>query len=361
MNQVPKALTFRMPFIVGSTSLLFTLASSRAYAVTITCNTVAACVFGNNTSSGAGVQGSSSSGHGINGTSKTGFGVVGTTNQNDVNVGKAGVEGIDPSKGMYGYSPNSGVYGSSNNGAGVQGVSSNGVGVIAKAKTGYGLLAEAQDVAIESLSDNAGTSLYALSFGNGGTGVDAEVIDNGIGGTAFFGKTYGKGGTILRGSNGPRDVVSIDNSGNMILAGTLSTHGTPLIATTSSNGTAVAAFGPRTASPTVEDTGEAQLVNGRAYIPLDAAFAGTINRQANYLVFLTPRGDTRGLYATQVTSSGFAVRESGSGRSSVAFDYRIVARPYDTNAMRLPLMATLPQLQASKKQLVPLRVHNRIR
>jgi len=359
MNQVPKALTFRMPFIVGGTSLLFTLASSQAYAVTITCNTVAACAFGNNTSSGAGVQGSSSSGHGINGTSKTGFGVVGTTNQNDVNVGKAGVEGIDTSKGDFsGYSPNSGVYGSSNAGAGVQGFSSNGVGVIASSTTGFGLIAQATYGGIETLVNSTrGVAIFAGSE-NGGTAVEADVYQNN--GTALSGAVHA-GGAILKGSNGSNDVVSIDSVGNMILAGTLSTHGTPLIATMSSNGTAVAAFGPRTASPTVEDTGEAQLVNGRAYIPLDAAFAGTINRQANYLVFLTPRGDTRGLYATQVTSSGFAVRESGSGRSSVAFDYRIVARPYDTNAMRLPLMATLPQLQASKKQFVPLRVHNRIR
>lgn len=263
------------------------LAASGANAATTNCSTVAACVFGNNTSSsGIGVQGSSAStgtgvkgtssstGHGVDGISKYGFGVVGISVASN---GKAGVEGIDSNNGYGGY--NSGVYGSSYNGAGVQGVAlTNGTAL--KAVVNYG-------------------GYILLGFSN-----------------------------YSGGSNYPE--VSIDSYGNMILSGNLTTYGTPAAVTTGSNGVSVSAFGARTTSPTLEDTGEATLSRGQAYVALEPMFASTIDRTAKYQVFVTPQGDTHGLYVTQITSNGFAVRESAGGRSSVAFDYRIVAKPYDT-------------------------------
>jgi len=56
-------------------------------------------------------------------------------------------------------------------------------------------------------------------------------------------------------------------------------------------------------------------------------------------VFVTPEGDSRGLY-TQQTSDGFQVRENGGGRSSLTFDYRIIAKPLDMKATRLPTMSS---------------------
>ena len=47
--------------------------------------------------------------------------------------------------------------------------------------------------------------------------------------------------------------------------------------------------------------------------------------------------DTRGLYVSLKTPSGFEVREAQGGRSSLPFDYRIVARPLDAANDRLPL------------------------
>ena len=42
-------------------------------------------------------------------------------------------------------------------------------------------------------------------------------------------------------------------------------------------------------------------------------------------MFLTPRGDSKGLYVTNETAGSFEVHEQGGGRSSIAFDYRVVA------------------------------------
>jgi hypothetical protein len=95
------------------------------------------------------------------------------------------------------------------------------------------------------------------------------------------------------------------------------------------SGAAVTSFVPREPVPTIETFGQGQLVRGQARIPVDAAFASTMNKAQPYLVFLTPRGDSRGLYVTQEEAAGFVVRENGAGTSSIGFDYRIVAKPLD--------------------------------
>jgi hypothetical protein len=75
-------------------------------------------------------------------------------------------------------------------------------------------------------------------------------------------------------------------------------------------------------------------------------FAKVIKR-GDYHVFLTPRGDCRGLYVRSQGGASFEVRELGGGTSSVAFSYRIVGRRKDITRhkrfakidMRLPLPA----------------------
>jgi hypothetical protein len=85
--------------------------------------------------------------------------------------------------------------------------------------------------------------------------------------------------------------------------------------------------------------GEGHLVNGAARVQLDPAFAGAIAQQPNYLVFITPEGDTRGLYVTGKSLTGFEVRESQGGRATVDFSYRAVAHPYGDASPRLPVVA----------------------
>jgi hypothetical protein len=50
------------------------------------------------------------------------------------------------------------------------------------------------------------------------------------------------------------------------------------------------------------------------------------------------------LWASRRHSSAFAVRESQGGHSTLTFDYRIVAKPCDTNAARLPLAQSVRQI-----------------
>jgi hypothetical protein len=101
----------------------------------------------------------------------------------------------------------------------------------------------------------------------------------------------------------------------------------------------VGEFGTVGTEPTIEDNGEAQLADGRAYVKLDSKFANVIDRASQYLVSVTPEGDCRGLYVADRTSDGFTVRELEGGRADVAFEYRIVAKRFGVPASRLPFMA----------------------
>ena len=75
-----------------------------------------------------------------------------------------------------------------------------------------------------------------------------------------------------------------------------------------------------------EDAGSGQLSNGSAVIQLENMFGQAVNTGIDYHVFLTPNGDCKGLYVSQKSASSFEVHELGGGTSSIAFDYRIMAK-----------------------------------
>jgi hypothetical protein len=85
----------------------------------------------------------------------------------------------------------------------------------------------------------------------------------------------------------------------------------------------------------MEDFGAGQLSGGVVRVDLDPTFAQTVNAGVEYHVFLTPKGDCKGLYVTNETASGFEVHETGGGKSAVAFDYRIVAKRMGYENVRL--------------------------
>jgi hypothetical protein len=85
----------------------------------------------------------------------------------------------------------------------------------------------------------------------------------------------------------------------------------------------------------MEDFGSGSLRSGSAIVTLDPSFAETVTANGDYHVFLTPRGDSKGLYVTNLTATSFEVRESGSGTSTLTFDYRIVAKRRGLETQRL--------------------------
>jgi hypothetical protein len=282
---------------------------------------------------GTGVEGSSSSANGVvalssggsalfaeNTGSGDGSQVIGlnndgtntSTRNNSSNdfVGRSGVWGHDDS--TDGGTLNVGVAGSSTNGIGISASSSNYVALNA--------------------------------IGGGGTGFnDFPVLSvvTGNTGTSFF---------LIAGCSSPSDnpctvgsgsrVFLLDNGGNMMIKGLIATGGSCNSGCSGpSHGLShrVMSYVPTQSTPSIEDFGAAQLVNGRANVALSADFANVVDRKATYLVFITPEGDSRGLYVTDKTAAGFTVRENQDGHSTLDFSYRIVAKPYGVNKPRLPM------------------------
>ena len=100
-----------------------------------------------------------------------------------------------------------------------------------------------------------------------------------------------------------------------------------------------------------EDFGSGQLMGGLAIIHLDPKFGQTANLAKDYHVFVTPKGDCKGLFVANETKDGFEVRELSGGQSSISFDYRIVAHRNGYETMRLPIAKVpAPRLNHAKLQ-----------
>ena len=104
-----------------------------------------------------------------------------------------------------------------------------------------------------------------------------------------------------------------------------------------------------------EDFGSGQLADGAATIELDSTFAQTVSPEVGYHVFLTANGDCEGLYVAQKTATGFEVRELRAGKSSVAFDYRIVAKRKGLERLRMEAVATDHQTADAIREQMSLR------
>ncbi len=334
----------------------------------------------------AGVRGDSTNGIGVVAFSKNGDGVVAQSVNADgifsetlnpsgtTKFAAAGVAGYDLSSD--GASLNDGLYGFSTNGTGVAAYSSSAAGYPAVYGNGasgpgvYGTSAKNDGVYASTTNPS-----LASGFGSSGvTGIDAST-DGGAANFGIFGLSahgtglFGQGKTslVLYAIGTPQDILDaytstgtlvarLDDGGNLHLSGKVFTSGscsTGCMVTHTSSGRDVTAFSERSASPTIEDFGQAHLVNGQGYVRIDPTFAQAMDQRADYLVFLTPEGDSRGLYVTGKSGSGFTVRENEGGRSTLAFDYRIVAKPYDAAAQHLPSSRPQPLGAARPLHLAP--------
>jgi hypothetical protein len=333
-----------------------------------TCSSSSPCIEYDNNSTGPGIRGISLVGNGLSGSTKNKS--TSTTN------GRAGLMGNDVGTGLF----NSGVHGLSVNGTGVSGNSSGGVGVQGTGATGVqGIGGGASGTGVEADSSSgpailansnggylfygtgsSGPAFVADSFGNTFTYGRAEVNNT----VSAYGPTYGVAGVVTGTNSGGAGVLSeTDNPQSWIFLGYSVFHsaytfdvaddGTVFAKAyesssaartlqKTSTGRTVDTYAPQVSQPTLEDFGEAQLVNGVANVALEPRFADAIDRTASYLVTVTPEGDCRGLYVAQRNGIGFAVRELQGGRSSLAFAYRIVAKPFGDTSARLPV-ASMPR------------------
>ncbi len=112
----------------------------------------------------------------------------------------------------------------------------------------------------------------------------------------------------------------------------------------------VGEYAPAETEPTIEDNGEATLVDGVANVTMDPKFVNVIDPTSEYLVSVTPEGDCEGLFVASRGPKGFVVRELRRGHHTLSFEYRIVAKRVGVHAPRLPMIdarrVAAPQVHA---------------
>jgi hypothetical protein len=270
------------------------------------CSSGTACVEG---------QSSGSKTWGVYGVGTVADGVHGVTSSTSGNSGTSGIS-------MATTGSAHGVYGRSSNGQGVYGTSSSNNGV-------------------EGHSSGSGSSGVAgiqrgTSSGSG-DGVYAESADTSNFYEALEAKADSSNTYIFEGFNAATNgLCTIDYDAALACTGgaVVKTVRTRHV---NAGGQHVLAYASESATATIEDVGSARMFGGVANVAISPDFASLMDRNSPYYVFLTPLGDTRGLYVSVKAATGFQVRETGGGRSRLAFDYRIVAHPIDAKNDRLPL------------------------
>jgi|SRR5579862_6110766 len=277
---------------------------------------------GSSTSSGiaSGIAGTSLNGNGVYGLAQSGAfsGVLGSNSAYG-----PGVKGTSSSVGVYGISNLIGVKGTTTN----QYVAVDGEAT-AGTVGGTGVSGEGHVGVIGGGNSTEGSSVGLLGQSNGSVGA------------ALGAMTLGSGALEMVAHNllTSQDVMSLDENGTMILAGTLTTYSSPAIVVRS-GGASHLAYAPANAESTIEDGGDGRIAFGSGFVAIDPALAAALDPRKPYQVFVTPKGDCRGLFVASKTPRGFYVRELMGGRSSVAFSYRIAGAPATSRTARLPLYA----------------------
>lgn len=331
----------------------------------------------------AGVLGVGGNNTGVHGDSSGGIGVIGESTTN------SGVTGYSSSgQGVYGRSYfTNGVGGDSTNGFGVYGASESshgvvginwqperpkeprpdeppiGAGVVGQTYFGIGVYGGVRDSQRGQYpSAKAGVFHGPVEVDNPiGHGVHAttEATAAATGGyAAVIGETQGDSDVAIAGfTKNPRSfagyfIGSVVVDGSFTVVNPVNKHA----AMPHPDGTHRLLYSVESPESWLEDFGEAELEDGEAEVRLDADFAAMVRTGTDhYHVFLTPYGDSRGLYVAARHEDRFVVREQQGGKGSLAFSYRLVAKPRGVEAERLAPF-TMPALATAGSEGVPARV-----
>ena len=151
-------------------------------------------------------------------------------------------------------------------------------------------------MAIYAQTTSGSNAITALGSSTG-NGVNASAGGVELSGTSTNGGALGGAVPFVAFNEKSNVVYEVSDQGNIHIIGSVM----PL--TVTRGGATVTSFSSNSTRPTVEDSGSATLVRGAAAVRLDPTFAAAIDA-GNYRVFLTPGGDTHGLFVAAKTAHG---------------------------------------------------------
>ncbi|MFC9417516.1 hypothetical protein ACIG6B_28605 [Bacillus mobilis] len=262
---------------------------------------------------------------GVKGESETFVGVQGAGKQIGVQgVGETGLWGAGGPTGVYGLGGEVGIFGE----IGGSGDQVDGIGVKGKgggSTKGIGVEGTAGGIGVQGTGDTgvsgfggigvlgkANGSMRAIGHDSPAIGVKGSAIMGiGIYGEASFGFGYG-----------------------VFCNGKFAATGTKSALVPHPDGSHRTLYCMESPESWFEDFGTGELVKGEATIHLDQDFVPLI-QNGHYHVFLTPEGDSNGLYISHKSLTSFEVREQQNGSNTIRFSYRIVSKRKDVTSPRL--------------------------
>jgi hypothetical protein len=164
----------------------------------------------------------------------------------------------------------------------------------------------------------------------------------------------GYGGVFITGQAGSN--VPWANSGGLRVVGEIvKTQGEYSEALPHPDGSQRLLYAPLCPESWYEDYGRAQLVEGRVEVELDTDFVAVLGIEDDeYHVFLTPEGDSHGLYVESRSARSFIVREQQAGTSNTTFSYRVAAKNKHRQPKRLAMLKESEEL--TKPRQTPSRL-----
>lgn len=152
----------------------------------------------------------------------------------------------------------------------------------------------------------------------GGAGIPAGV----------FGKAdsdNGRNAGVIGETDSRTEGFGVRSYGNLGVSGDIYYTGSLIRTTLTPNGP-VSLQQMNTAGDWCEDVGEGEMVDGRGHVELDPMFLKTVTIDEKHpmKIFVQPLAPCSGVYV-QKGLTGFDVIELAGGKSSVSFDYRVVA------------------------------------
>ncbi len=216
---------------------------------------------------------------------------------------------------------------------GVVGMSDRNVGVLGRSDAHAGVVGMSRVTAVvgDAREGHVGVEGVGNTWGVYGHVNYSNPNADGVGVCGVAASNFDGTGTYV-GIAG-RFIGPVEVLGNLTVTGDSVVWGTKSAAARHDDGTHRLLYCVESAESQFEDFGEVKLVKGKAEVRLDRDFIGVADTRY-YHVFLTPYGDSQGLFVTARRSTGFQVREQGGGKSSLTLSYRVVARRKHTATRR---------------------------
>lgn len=148
----------------------------------------------------------------------------------------------------------------------------------------------------------AGGQDYTGVFNGGNTGTNANAVDY-----VYVGTRVGTTNYKIIGNGSVSTIIDGENEKKHIM------------------------FAPEAPEILFQDYGVGKLIDGKARIEIDPILAKNIFVDENHplKVFIQLKGDCKGVYVIDESTSGFTVKELQGGTSNVSFNYQIVASRAD--------------------------------